>query len=212
MRLRNKPQAKNYLEKSKFIIKNPKNNYFSFFKRNKKLFIEIGMGKGKFIFENAKKNKNINFIGMEKEKSVIYIPAKKFDLNENKNIKNLKLINSDAKDLKFWFKSEKIDKIFINFPDPWPKKKHSKRRLVFVDFLTLYWDILKIDGTIEFKTDQKFLFDFFLEQIIIFKKFEISYKSLDLHENSKEIITTEYENRFISENKKIYFLKLKKII
>ncbi len=205
-RLRFKPWALEYLEDSKIVTTEPKqfkNKWQTFFKKEQPIWIEIGMGKGGFTFRQAEINKNINLIGIEKYPSVQVIPVKK---TEEAEIDNLKFISGDASEIKEWFDDDSIDKIFINFPDPWPKERHAKRRLLFRDFLNKYYDILSKNGCIEFKTDQLPLFEFALEEIEK-TKFSISDEIRDLHKNSENIIKTEYENKFSSMGNKIYYVK-----
>ena len=129
MRLRNVKGAKEIIDNSPYIIKNPidyKGDYQKIFENNNPIHIEIGMGKGDFIIENAKKYPNINFIGIEKFDSVIVRAVQKL---ENEEIPNLKLIKIDANEIDDVFDKE-ISVIYLNFSDPWPKARHAKRRLV----------------------------------------------------------------------------------
>ncbi len=137
MRLRNVKGAKEIIDNSPYIIKNPndyKGNYQKIFENNNPIHIEIGMGKGDFIIENAKKYPNINFIGIEKFDSVIVRAVQKL---ENEEIPNLKLIKIDANEIDDVFDKE-ISVIYLNFSDPWPKARHAKRRLSSEIFLNKY--------------------------------------------------------------------------
>lgn len=214
-RLRKKPWADDYLSKSNFVVKNfmiGKKTWNEIFDNNNPLVLEIGHGKGGFLIEQIKKNKNKNFIGIEKFSSVQVAALKKLEeLNSNNLVyNNLRFLNIDAFDLLDYFQKNTIEKIYLNFPDPWPKKSHYKRRLVNKSFLDIYYSLLIDKGIIEFKTDKLPLFEFALEQIDeldIFKKIEVSY---DLHKEKNNIIKTEYENKFLSENKPIFYLKIQK--
>lgn len=210
-RLRKKPWAAKYLKKSKLVFTKPEKFINKWtkkvFKNDNELWIELGMGKGKFITEHSNNQPNINFLGVEKFPSVQVMAIKKVEDNPNKN---LRFISGDASDILNWFPSESISKIFINFPDPWPKAKHAKRRLVFDGFLNKYYSILKVGGELEFKSDQKSLFEFALEEIETKTNFEMIEKSFDLHKDKKNVVTTEYENKFIEKGNKIFYLKIKK--
>lgn len=205
MRLRNKPWADDFLNNSENVINNPNKKIIKkTFGKSKELHLEIGCGKGSFIYSHSLNNPEINYIGMEKFSSVLVIPVKKYHLS------NLKFIWEDAENLENIFKRKSINKIYINFPDPWPKKRHSKRRLVFNKFFKKYYKILSNNGVIEFKTDQKDLYEFAKEQLSIFKKFKIIEESKNLHKDKSNIITTEYERRFTSMGHPIYYIKLVK--
>lgn len=214
-RLRTKIDAKQSFENLNFVIKNPyllRNKWNSeIFKNNFPIELEIGMGKGSFILEKSK-NKKINYIGLEKVSAVLFMAIKKIQKNEYLNMfSNLVFINSDAINVNEFFLKE-INTIYLNFPDPWFKKKHSKRRLTNFSFLEKYYFLLKKGGTLEIKTDQYDLFQYSLEEIKKFKKFTIVKVIEDLHNNSKyaEIITTEYERKFLKLNRQIFFIKVMK--
>lgn len=208
-RLRKKPWAEEYLNKSMITCTHPKDNkgkWNIFFGNNNPLWLEIGIGKGTFTIFQSEHNPNINIIGIEKFPSIQVIPIKK---TEEKNIENLKFISGDARNILDWFEESSIDKIFINFPDPWPKQRHSKRRLVHKDFLDNYYKILKPGCFIEFKTDQKNLFDFSLDQILK-TKFKYSEIQRDLHKYNPLVNKTEYEIKFSEKGNKIHFVKMEK--
>lgn len=167
------------------------------------------MGKGKFLREHALKNPNINYIGIEKFDSVIVQAVEKI---APLNLINIKLINVDAEELLEIFNVNEINKIFLNFSDPWPKNRHQKRRLTSEKFLALYEKVL--NGTIEMKTDNRGLFEY---SLMSFNNNNWRFKelSLDLHaiaedEEPKEIITTEYEDRFVEKGNVIYFVEVSK--
>lgn len=187
-------------------VEDPRNNkgkWQSVFGNDNPIYLEIGMGKGNFIIVHAIKYPDINFIGLEIEQSVLAKAVKKI----GNDIPNLFMINYDANNIKDVFEENEIDKIFLNFSDPWPKNRHFKRRLTEKTFLDNYSDILKNKGCIEFKTDNRKLFEFSLLEFIS-RNWEIKNLSLNLHEDDSEVITTEYEEKFINAGQTIYFLEV----
>lgn len=206
MRLRNVKGADIEVQKSEYVIKNPldyKGNFKKFFDNENPIYVEIGMGKGKFIIENAVKNPNINFIGIEKYNSVALRAIQKL---ENLNIPNLKIIVFDASNIENLFDHE-IDRIYLNFSDPWPKKRHAERRLTSMTFLNKYENVFKNNKNIIMKTDNRNLFEF---SIMNFnnKNYKIIDLSLDLHKDNDELnIETEYEIKF-KEEKPIYRIEV----
>ncbi len=208
MRLRKvKDVEEKILNYEGIIILNPtqyRGKWRELFKNNNPIYLEIGMGKGKFIRENALRNPSINYIGCEINQSIIYKAAK-----ETVNIPNLLLLNYDAFKLEECFANGEIDKIFLTFSDPWPKSRHEKRRLTADAFLNVYKNILVKDGIIEFKTDNRNLFEF---SVMKFNemRYDILELSLDLHNSEYEnIITTEYEEKFMAKGQVIYFIKVR---
>ena len=210
MRQRNVKNKKEIINNSKYIIINPckyKGFWHNVFGNNNPIYIEIGMGKGDFILENAKRYSNINFIGIEKYDSIMALAIKKIEDNE---LPNLKLIRMDALNITDVFDRE-IDKIFLNFSDPWPKERHAKRRLTSNVFLNKYDSVFKNERTIEMKTDNRNLFEY---SLISFNEngYLIKEISLDLHNSNYENnIMTEYEKKFSSMNNCIYYVKVVKI-
>ncbi len=211
MRLRKIKNAdKKILDYSDFVIldyKDYKGKLNTVFKNDNPIYLEIGMGKGKFLIEHALKNPNINYIGLEKSLSILLKAARNI---EEHNLNNLKILNVDAEELAELFSEASIDTIFLNFSDPWPKTKHHKRRLTAESFLNIYKYLLKEDGVIEFKTDNKKLFEY-----SIITMSEAGFVCLDINlnlheEENPEIITTEYEEKFKSFKNTIYYLKVKK--
>ena len=213
MRLRNKPWANEYLnEHPEFCIPHPEQYQGHWasevFKNNKPLNIEIGTGKGNFIIDLAKANPDQNYLGIEKYPSVLVIALKKLVAE---NLDNLKLLSYDAIKLKNIFANNEVQKIYLNFSDPWPKKRHQNRRLTSKPFLALYQDILQNNGEIHFKTDNDNLFAFSLS-ILEENRWNIIDYTNDLY-NSKYLdnnIPTEYEKRFVAMNKNINYLYAKK--
>lgn len=176
-----------------------------FFKNDNPIYVEVGMGKGKFIYTLAKQNPNINFIGIEKESTVIIVAIKKI---AEEKLSNLVLINYDAVNILNIFSENEIDKLYLNFSDPWPKSRHSKRRLTYPGFLKNYNVILNETGDIEFKTDNRKLFEY---TVMSFNEVGMSLidLNLDLHADNQEVVTTEYEDKFVAKGQTIYFLKAK---
>lgn len=208
MRLKNIKGAKEEIEKSNYIIKEPEKhieNYKKLFKNNNEIHLEIGMGKGDFLIEMAKKYPNINFIGIEMFDSVILRAVQKL---ENENIPNIKLIRFDATNIEKIFKNE-IDTLYLNFSDPWPKKRHTHRRLTSDRFLKRYDQIFKNKKHIIQKTDNRKLFEYSLISYID-HGYRIKDISLNLHEDKKENVETEYERKFVSLGKPIYMVEIEK--
>ncbi len=205
MRLKNIPGAREAIAEHERVIHEPetmKGKIKDLFPDPEKpLRIEIGMGKGRFIMEQAVKNPDINFIGIEKYSSVLLRALQKLDaFDEESRPSNIFFIRMDAEDICDIFDNGEIDRIYLNFSDPWPKDRHAKRRLPSKEFLTRYEKILKKDGFVEFKTDNRMLFDFALEQIPE-AGWETLLVTFDLHnepELMKDNVMTEYEERFSS--------------
>ena len=165
---------------------------------NKKLFVEIGMGKGEFISNMAYNDKDNIYIGIELCKPVLALAVKKikrFEEEKNCKLDNLFVMSFDALNIKEIFEDYKVDKIYLNFSDPWPKKKHAKRRLTNEKFLVEYRNIMKEDALIEFKTDNRGLFEYSLVSMQNFG-FEFLEVYLDLHKTDIPNVVTEYEEKF----------------
>jgi len=167
---------------------------------NDTLEVELGTGKGDFIVALAEKFPDKNFIGLEMEKEVVLKAARKV---HEKNLFNVRLAVFDINNITEIFSDAEVDKLYINFCDPWPKNRHEKRRLTYKKFLEMYRKILKPGGEIHFKTDNKNLFDFSLEQFAEVG-FEVRDVTFDLHANEPaDNIRTEYENKFSALGSKI---------
>lgn len=200
MRLRNISGSREMIADSKYVIQdaeNQKGKIKTYFEKEQPIRIEIGMGKGRFIMQMAEENPEINFIGIEKYSSVLLRAIQKMEQNE---LPNLRFIRMDAEDITEVFEKGEVDRIFLNFSDPWPKDRHAKRRLPSKEFLKRYDEILKKDGVIEFKTDNRDLFNFAVEQLepAGWKAEVITY---DLHHDPvlcEGNIMTEYEEKFSS--------------
>lgn len=199
MRLRNIKGAQDIIDSSKYLIKKYNND----FKNNNDIEIEIGMGKGDFIIGKALQNPDINYIGIEKYASVLVSAFKKL---ENIEIPNLRIMNIDASEINDYF-NENISKIYLNFSDPWPKKRHSKRRLTSDLFLDKYKTIFKKDYIIEMKTDNRSLFEYSLVSLSQ-NNYKLCMVSLDLYANiDEDNVATEYEKKFVKMGLPIYKLK-----
>ncbi len=208
MRLRNVKNAQEILDNSSYVIKEPekyKGKFNELFNNDNPICLEIGMGKGKFITTLALENPNINYIGLEKYQSVLVRGVQKADEME---IPNLKLICYDAKELANVFDHE-IDTIYLNFSDPWPKNRHSDRRLTSHIFLSVYDNIFKNQKKIIQKTDNIILFASSLSSLSTYG-YTLEEVSLDLHNTDIHNIETEYEDKFSNKGFKINYLKATK--
>lgn len=198
MRLRNVKNAKEIIDSSELVITE------NVFDNNHKLYIEIGCGKGDFIIENALRNPDINYIGIEKYESVLVRALQKVDIIPP----NLRFMCIDALTLSDYF-NHNVDQIFLNFSDPWPKKRHAKRRLTSPIFLDLYNKISRDSINIKMKTDNKDLFAYSIKEFNN-NGFYIEDISLDLPEDYENNIMTEYEKKFRKNNININYIKVKK--
>ena len=182
---------------------NEKLYYEDMFEKVGPIRLEIGIGKGGFIHTLAKNNPDINFIGIEKFDSVIVRALEKVI---EEPLPNLKLIRVDAQAIPIILKDHSIDRIYLNFSDPWPKERHCKRRLTNRSFLKIYRDLLTENGEVHFKTDNEVLFDYSVEEIIYFPM-TITFMTKDLHNSEFEgNIMTEFEEKFSKRGNKIYML------
>lgn len=203
MRLRNLKNKEEIINNCDFIITDPFKyigKWKDLFKNNNPIHIEIGMGMGKFIYENALNNPDINYIGIERYDNVIARAIKKLD-----KLDNLILVRMDARDIDKVFRKE-IDLIYLNFSDPWPKKRSINKRLTSPIFLEKYDKIFKNTNNIIMKSDNRDLFIYSIESLSNYG-YKLSNISFDLHESSDNIITTEYEDKFVSIGKNIYYLE-----
>ena len=204
MRLKHIKNADVIINKSSYIIKDPlknKGKWKEIFGNDNPIEIEIGTGKGKFIISKALDNKDVNYIGIEKYDSPLVGATKKL---EDVDISNLKLICFDAIKIDELFDHE-VSKIYLNFSDPWPKKRHTKRRLTSEVFLNKYENIFAKEKDIELKTDNDDLFDY---SLISFE--ENGYKTKEIDRNYFDKYTTEYEDKFIGLGKNINYVHVVK--
>ena len=202
MRLKKIKNADEIISKSEYMVLEYQKyigKWKTVFKNDNPIELEIGMGKGDFLISKALNNPNINYIGLEKFSSVLVSATKKL---EEINIKNLKIINLDAELLPDTFNKE-ISKIYLNFSDPWPKKRHAKRRLTHEKFLRLYDEIFVNDINIEMKTDNDDLFEYSLES---FKEHGYIMKEIDRNIDAE--YKTEYEKKFKALGKNINYVSI----
>ena len=200
MRLRNITGSRETIGESVYVVHEPeemKGKWKVLFGNENPIHIEIGMGKGQFIHTLAGLNPDINYVGIEKYSSVLLRAVQKMEQEE---LPNLKFIRMDAEDIEKVFDRHEVDKIYLNFSDPWPKDRHAKRRLPSKEFLGRYNTILKPEGNLEFKTDNRPLFDFAVEQLPE-AGWIADVVTYDLHSDETLMIgniMTEYEQKFSS--------------
>ncbi|MBQ9031334.1 MAG: tRNA (guanosine(46)-N7)-methyltransferase TrmB [Parasporobacterium sp.] len=224
MRLRNIKGSREVIAACRYVIQEEGKEKASFASRSawsvrgkwKEVFgndhplcVEIGMGKGAFLMELARRNPGINYVGIEKYSSVLLRAVQK---QEKEELPNVRLIRMEAENLPDVFAPGEVDKIYLNFSDPWPKDAHAGRRLTSRAFLDRYQRILKEQGRIEFKTDNQELFDFSVEEVRE-AGWEICALTRDLHndpELSRNNILTEYEERWSGEGKPICAMHFQK--
>ena len=199
MRLRNVKGSRETIANSEFTINEPneyKGKWKELFGNNNPIRIEVGMGKGRFITDLAVQNPDINYIGIEKYSSVL---VRAIEKRQELDINNLIFIRMDAEDILDVFEEGEVDRIYLNFSDPWPMDRHAKRRLTSKEFFKRYDVILAQGGIVEFKTDNNMLFDFSLEEIentaFIVKEFTRDLHNSPMNEGN---IMTEYEEKFSS--------------
>ena len=206
MRLRNITGSREVIGDSRFVVQEPKEargKWREIFGNDHPLRIEIGMGKGKFLHTLAKENPDVNYVGIEKYSSVLLRAIQKMEEDE---LPNLLFIRMDAEEICEVFGEGEIDRIYLNFSDPWPKDRHAKRRLPSRQFLERYDRILKPDGVLEFKTDNESLFQFAVEEVPG-AGWKVKALTYDLHadpELMKGNIMTEYEEKFSSKGNAIF--------
>lgn len=205
MRLRNVKGAREVMASNEYVFADPENmggTWSEIFGNNNPIHIEIGMGKGKFITTLAAMNPEINYVGIEKYSSVLIRAVEK---QNELMLPNLKFIRMDAENIVNIFNKDEVDRIYLNFSDPWPKDRHAKRRLTSKEYFARYDRILKHEGEVMFKTDNRELFDFSLEQV---KEagWNLEAYTYDLHNDAKMNegnVMTEYETKFSEEGKPI---------
>ena len=196
MRLRNIPRADGVLNECKEVVKNEKEyrgRWHEVFGNSNPIHIEIGMGKGQFLLTLAGRNPGINYIGIERYSSVLLRAVEKFQapipmsgsagtaLPGVATLPNIRFICMDARDIADTFAPGEVDRIYLNFSDPWPKARHAGRRLTSREFLARYDRVLAEDGTIEFKTDNRLLFNFSVSEVNAAPAFHLEGCTYDLH-------------------------------
>lgn len=209
MRLRHKPWAEEFIANhSEIVVPNPeqyKGNWQQIFGNDHPLHIEVGTGKGQFVTGMALQNPHINYIGIELFDSVIVKAIEKVIAAGSPP--NLRLLKVNGAKLNEFFDKNDVDRVYLNFSDPWPKTRHAKRRLTHSSFLRLYETILVDNGEIHFKTDNRGLFEYSLVSMSEYGML-LKYVSLDLHANMPEDnIMTEYEQKFSAKGQPIYRLE-----
>lgn len=206
MRLRNITGSREMIAESRFVVHEPqeyKGRWSELFGNDHPLRIEIGMGKGRFIMDLARMHPEINYVGIEKYSSVLLRGIQKMETDP---LPNLYFIRMEAEEIADVFDREEVERIYLNFSDPWPKDRHAKRRLPSREFLKRYDEILVRDGVIEFKTDNQDLFRFALEEIEP-AGWQILQMTEDLHHDEKMLagnVMTEYEEKFSALGNPIY--------
>ncbi len=206
MRLRNIPGAKDAITESSYVVQNPlkwKGRWNQRFPKKQPLHIEVGMGKGRFLMDMAKLHPEINYIGIEMYDSVLLRALQKRERLEEEGLKldNLMFMCVDARILPDIFEKGEVQRIYLNFSDPWPKARHAKRRLTSREFLARYSQILTTGETVEFKTDNKALFEFSLEEVTEAEGWTLLAHTFDLHHQEEMVrgnVMTEYEEKFSS--------------
>lgn len=201
MRLRNIPRADEVVKNHPIAVKQVKENkgkWSALFENEDPIYIEIGMGKGQFLLNHAKQNPNINYIGIERYSSVLLRALEKFDTEDFCELKNVRFICMDAMELAEVFELGEVARIYLNFSDPWPKARHARRRLTSTQFFAQYDKVLSEEGVVEFKTDNRPLFEFSLEQVEE-AGWKLLAKTFDLHHDAQMNegnVMTEYEEKF----------------
>ena len=199
------PERISFQDSSDWAVKGHWNEVFG---NDHPLRIEIGMGKGAFLMELARRNPDVNYVGIEKYSSVLLRAVQK---QEKEALPNIRLIRMEAEYITDVFAPEEVDRIYLNFSDPWPKASHAGRRLTSGQFLARYDKILRAGGWIEFKTDNQELFEFSLEEIDA-GTWELVAVSHDLHKDpelSHDNVMTEYEARWSAEGKPICYMQVR---
>ena len=205
MRVRNRKGATELLEAHpQYVILNPadaKGRWREIFGNDHPIHVEVGSGKGAFVSGMAKANPEINYIGIDIQKSVLSYALDKVLATD---VPNIKLLWVDGSDLTDYFEEDEIDRLYLNFSDPWPKKRHEKRRLTYQSFLATYQQILPENGEIHFKTDNRGLFEY---SLVSFSQYGMKLKGvwLDLHASDfEDNVLTEYEQKFANKGQVIY--------
>ena len=207
MRLRNVKNKEEIMSQSSYLIRDPENykgKWKDVFSNSNPIFVEIGMGKGQFVIQNALLHPNINYIGIEKYDSVIAKALQKIP----DGLKNLVMVRGDASFIDTFFDHE-IDQIYLNFSDPWPKKRHHLRRLSSSFFLEKYESVFCGKKVIEMRTDNSSLFQYSLVSFSTFG-YVLEEISFDLHAEGIPEVTTEYEDKFSNQEMPIYFVRCTK--
>lgn len=176
------------------------------FNNNNPIHVEFGTGRGKFITTLAAQNPDINYIAFEIKEEVL---IKGVEKAVEANLNNILFAWADVKNILDYFDEDELSRVYVNFCDPWPKKRWAKRRLTHTNFLNMYEKVLNENGELHFKTDNQNLFEFSLNEISA-NDWQLKNISLDLANSDFENVTTEYEDKFMSYGMKIYRCEAKK--
>lgn len=217
MHLRSKPWAGPFIKEHQDLIINQENavaqkgNWHTLFANDNPIHLEIGSGKGQFIMNMALKYPEINFIGMELQETAVAIAGKKILDTVGYMPKNLRLLYGNGAGVETYFEKEEVQKMYLNFSDPWPKSRHERRRLTYKTFLESYKAILPEHGVVEFKTDNRHLFEY---SMVSFRDFGMTWQcedySLSLHDDADKVadnVETEYEQKFLAKGQPIYWIR-----
>ncbi|MDO4671096.1 MAG: tRNA (guanosine(46)-N7)-methyltransferase TrmB [Aerococcus sp.] len=206
MRVRHKPWAQDLINAHpEWVIQTPEEHaghWQALFAEDKPLHVEVGTGKGQFIIEMAKAHPEWNFVGIEMQSDVLVMALQQ--VLDNEPLTNLRFVRSDGQHIDQFFMIGEVSQLYLNFSDPWPKRRHAKRRLTHPDFLKHYQQVLATDGSLIFKTDNRGLFEY---SLCSFSQFgmQLVDVSLDLHHSHfVGNITTEYEDKFSAKGQPIY--------
>ncbi len=211
MRLRNVPGAREAVAEDPRVVHTPeeaRGHWHEIFGNDHPLHVEVGMGKGRFLLTMAARNPEVNYVGVERYESVMIRALKKLDRMEQNGETvpgNLRFLRMDAAEIEAFFSPGEVDRIYLNFSDPWPKDRHAKRRLESREFLARFERILCLGGLIEFKTDNEALYRFALTEQAE-AGWELLYSTEDLHgdpEAMRENVMTEYEEKFSAKGNRI---------
>lgn len=214
MRLRNIPEAKEIVKNSPFVIKDAEGLFgkWQTFTEGRPLHLEIGAGKGRFLMEMARREPGVAFVGVERYESVLLRALEKMEGRQAEDTEgfvppeNLRFLSMDARDLPAVFAEGEVARIYLNFSDPWPKARHEKRRLTSRSFLSLYEKFLADGGILEFKTDNRDLFEFSVGEFEAAAHWTLTAVTRDLHGDpvlGAGNIMTEYERKFSALGNKI---------
>lgn len=213
MRLRNIPYADSTVRSHEAVImqaEEQRGHWRQVFGNVYPVHIEIGMGKGNFLLGMAAGHPKINYIGIERYSSVLLRALEKYDTEEFRNLENVRFLCMDAGGMEHVFAPGEVDRIYLNFSDPWPKARHARRRLTSSEFLEKYGQVLIKGGTLEFKTDNQVLFEFSMEQVKKAEGWILDSYTFDLHHDevmNEGNVMTEYEEKFSAKGNPIYKMK-----
>ena len=211
MRLRKRPWVKEEFEQyTSFTVIEPgdwKGKWNTLFDNSRPIHVEFGTGRGNFITTLAKNNPGVNYIAVEQKQEVLIQGVRRA---VELGLTNIRFILGNVNDILDFFDQNEIERIYLNFVDPWPKKRHAKRRLTHTNYLKMYQQILSQNGQIHFKTDNEILFEFSLNEFSNEASYQLHNISLNLYRNSEDVdkhVQTEYEKKFMAQGKPIFRLE-----